>query len=109
MMDDQRDYAEEAANRALLREEDIPWYMPTDAAELIEKLYKLAKQCNGHVHGDMFHKYTGVHETDIEFKNAHDATKFAFFVDMFYDTKTDFRDEVRSMHDTVVITVTKRF
>lgn len=108
-MDDQRDYAEEAANRAIPEQEEKPYWMPLTAGELTQKLWKLASRFNGYPHGEMFDSVTYMYEADIEFSNAHDAVKFAHFVDMFYETISDFRDEVNTMHQAVVITVTKRF
>lgn len=104
-MDDQRDYAEEAANRAEMRNEE----KAEKYNELAEKLFKAAKTS----YAGTPHGWWTKNETffaDIEFPDMLHAARFAYISDMLdvFGTDSDIRDAKDSLHVPVVLTVTKK-
>lgn len=102
-MDDQRDYAEEAANRAMLHEEGI--------SELVEewadKLIKKSEPYKGSPHGHFVRN--GIFEMDIEFPDMRYACAFEFMHETPIPGATvALRDTVDSLHNPVILIITKK-
>lgn len=110
-MDDQRDYAEEAANRAELVEEG----MSELAEECTQAFIKVSRGYSGEPYEHSVRN--GIFEMDIEFPDIYRASSFAYTMTYVMGelgplhqlyANIALRDTVESLDNPVVLTITKK-